>query len=257
MKKYRSYFILATVLAIASFAGCKKKSNTVSPPDIASFSATAQSGYTVGAKGTIWVTSTSLASGNYTVLYHYRGLTDSTIIAGQSASMVFANHGGTFQTPVLSDSSATYFTLDSIINSIGEVSVLTAGNLVTMADSTGLMTASVGGNPFISLHPVATANGPEMYINATYYAPGSTDHQELQFAVINDYTAPFTYTFSAPYVTGGAELTDYTTGGVVTREVSYGTVILTEATPMVVGSFSMTCVDSTRITGTFTCHSPY
>lgn len=254
MKKHMQYLFLSASIVIASFAGCKKKSNTPIKPDVSNFSATALSPYTIGTTGSILITSTSLAAGDYTLKYHYTPFdTNNTIY--QAATLVMSNHTGSFQTPILTDATGTDFTIDTIINSIGNGVALTTNNLVALVDSTGLMTATIGSSSFRVVSVAAEINGNNLSIGGQYYLFGPGSGTQIFFAIQN-YVAAGTYSFTNDFWGGDGALFTYSGSHMVIDTARYGTIIITATSPQLSGSFSVTCLDSTKMAGTFICAAP-
>jgi hypothetical protein len=252
MKKHISYLLVSVIFIAVPFGGCKKSDN--SPyPDVNNFSATALSNYTIGSPGNILVTSASLAPDNYTVKYHYTY--DTGYITGQSATLVMKNHTGSFQTSILTQDLVTYVTLDSIINSIGKAAPLTKNNLVTLCDSTGQMTLVMGSGSFQALYVAAEITTNNLYIDGECYLPGTTDHQDWVLEISN-YTVPGIYSFNYDFFGGGFGIYTFTGSSYVIDTGKYGTINITASSPLLTGTFSVTCTDSTKITGSFSCVAP-
>jgi len=250
MKSTAKYLTIAAISGILAFAACKKSSSrtTTTLPDASDFSAISPYAYMVGEKGDIQVTSTSLASGTYTVKYHYRDTTTE-----QSATLVMASHTGNFQTPVLwRGEGATYVTIDSIINSVGSA-VITTNNIVTLLDSNGVVTCNFGTTALRGVYVAADIISNDVIVDNYFYVPGNHAHTDIYMQIVN-YTAPGTYTLasgnfdkvvfadSSYYGVAGAYVID--TG-------SYGTLTITSVSPLFAGSYSFTCKDSAKVTGTF------
>jgi hypothetical protein len=253
MKKYIDCFLVSAIFVIAPFAGCKKNS-TPSRPDTGNFSATAYSGYVPGTSGTIFVSSTTLASGPYTVKYSYYGYGITfNPITGQSATLAFNNHTGSFQTQILTDSAVTYVTLDSIINSSGLAVALTSNNFVSLSDSNGLMEATMSnGTTFRATNIASYLSTSGLVIYGTDYLPGTINNNLLVFTT-ND--TPGTYRISNTLFTSQADYV-MNTSSFVTDTALYGVLTINTVAPLLTGTFTITYTDSVKMTGSFTCPAP-
>ena len=246
------------LLAIASFTACKKK-NVPAKTDVSNFSVAALGPYVAGGRGAIAVTSATLAAGDYTVKYACSG---SNNRPGLEATLTIANHTGSFQTPVLNGGAGlvTYVTIDSFINSSGSAAALTGGNLATLPDSTGLMTATifdVSSFRAVGVTMDTSNSGARIDIGGTYYGPGTMDSKTI-FMFISDYTnTTGTYSFYNQFINGGAVYELFTSGLTTDKQAQHGQINITATHPLLTGSFSMTFADSTKISGAFSCPALY
>ena len=254
MSKALSCIVL--ILAITSLTACKKKKSPAIT-DVSNFSVAAQGPYVAGGRGTVVVTTTTLAAGDYTVKYACSGSNNMPTL---EAMLTIANHTGSFQTPVLNAAAlgagVTYVTIDTIINSSGSPAPLTSGNIATLADSTGLMTATIfDASSFraVGVYLDSSNSGSRIDISGTYYLPGNMDYHSI-FMFISDYTnTTGTYSFFNQFINGGGLYELFSGGAITDKQALYGQINITAAHPLLTGSFSMTFADSTKISGAFSC----
>ena len=247
MKKNISLFAIVASIII-TLIGCTKKHSMSPPPDVSSFSATAVGPYTIGMPGVILISSASMANGTYTLRYHYKYL-DSSEIAG-STSFVMNDHSGSFQTPVLIEEPVTYVTIDSVANATGEGVALATNNFVALTDSTGLMTAVIGTIPFRTVSTYI-AYGINILVEGDYYIPGSKDRKGV-VATTTTYSGIGSYTLGDAIYISGVYSYSGTTNIYTYDTARYGILTINTTFPLLTGSVSFTCNDSTKVSASFT-----
>ena len=123
----------------------------------------------------------------------------------------------------------------------------------SLTDSTGIMTATVGGVAFKSIYVKATKTGSMLSIyGSTTFSGGPTID-----LTINQYaTAVMTTSFNIGDSTGINGSAGYLNTG-TSENAAHGTISITSVSPILSGTFSFTDIDSTKITGgTFSVTAP-
>jgi len=243
-----SFIIICTLLMFAWPFGCKKKNNPVKP-DVTNFWVDSQASFVPGRSATITVNSTSLASGTYTVKFDCAGYINS--FAGQSATLIMSNHLGTFQTPVLDSPYVTRVFIDSITNSDGLSAALSNNNAAEVSDSTGIMTANISGSTnFIAFNVYTYYLGPNLLIDGPMYSSVAVEDITLDLGIYNNSTGTINFRNDLSGIT-----LNNSSGNTVNYS-AYGQIIVTTASPLLAGTFSFTCTDSTKVNGSFSCPAP-
>jgi hypothetical protein len=98
-------------------------------PDVSNFSVSATSSVAQNASAVVTLSSTSLASGNYTITYNMSGANTAT---GLTASVTFASGSATFNTPVLANLGNTTITVASVENADNCSVSVSTGNTATV-----------------------------------------------------------------------------------------------------------------------------
>jgi hypothetical protein len=110
--------------------------------------------------------------------------------------------------------------------------------------------ASVDGATFYDSNCVAMASPTTLEIYEQTGPAGGGIYNDLSFEITSGYHDTGTYTFpdtSGAVTNAGAGIDS--NGNVLIGNV--GTVIITQASPRVVGTFSFTCVSGTKVKGSF------
>lgn len=259
MKKQLLYLIPAFLFILLVATGCNKSdsgTNTNSNPDISSFSFSGSASATAGQPASIAITSTSLGTGIFTI--HF-GLSGANAGSGLTATLDVMTGTGTFGTPVLTNAGTTTLTMTSISNAAGYSTPITGNNTVaittsTAHDSTGLMTATVGGAGFRATDiSTSLAGGTLLTVTGTAWEP------QLNAIVLyfKKYaSAPTTVNFSIADTTYSNGSASYILSGGATVNAAHGRLTITTTSPLLAGTFSFTNTDSTKISGSFTAPRP-
>jgi hypothetical protein len=252
MKKKISIFMTAMVIGVTTLnMSCQPNDNSIPGVDdiidLSDFSFDYASVFSEGASALMYITSSSLPDGDYTMIFDLSGANP---MSNVEALMSFANDKGTFKTPVLPQAGDMTITLKSIKSSDGKTAAITKSNVKNFTDSNGLMVWTYKGNTYTAKHVIAMMNGSNLSITGRIWAAPGTQHI-LYFD--NFSGSPSTCNFSKASLPtkGGSNLsTDLQLG-------QYGTITVAGTSPLLTGTFSYTTSDSNKVTlGTFSCKAP-
>jgi hypothetical protein len=249
MKIIRSFLVVA-VLAGALFLSCKKSKGPT--PDLDNFTMADSGSFLPGGQATITVNSTTLADGTYTIYYVI--FPDGYVkpyATGVHSTLVMSNHVGTFQTAPLDTPNYVVISAESISNQAGGTTFVNS-RLGSYVDSLGMMKVQKNGKDTFSTPAVkAKFNGAMIEVDA--YSP--------QLGTITGYDF-VTLIFNNQL---GVQILDSNNGqgqyghfynSVTANIFTRTTLTITSLTPLLTGSFSAVCADSTKFTGTFSCPAP-
>ncbi|MFI5141750.1 MAG: DUF6252 family protein [Bacteroidia bacterium] len=161
---------------------------------------------------------------------------------------------GSFTTPALPNAGKTFLTIISITNSNGGGTTFISNNKYTINDSTGLMTATIGGAGFSATDVLATITGNKLTIRGVLssepYLTAITlniDSFTRTNGIINFDSHIVPEIANALYQLPGG-------GGNVSAN---GKITILSVQPTLSGTFSFTSMDSTKITsGSFNAPTP-
>jgi hypothetical protein len=250
MKMIRSFLALAA-LAGALFLSCKKHKGP-SLPDVSNFSVVDSGTFIPGGRGTVTVNSTMLADGTYTVYYFIfpDGFVKPYRTAAH-ATLAMRNHTGTFQTEPLDTPNFVILQLDSIINEAGGGASI--NYLVTLTDSVGMMTVKMNGrDTFRAPNVTATYEGGMVQVSACSPRSGIMGTYRYVVLYLEDNLGVHSFNNSTHQGAYSAFIDSATFPNTFVEEE----VTITALTPLLTGSFSATCADSTKMSGTFSCPAP-
>lgn len=255
MKIIRSFLVVA-VLAGALFLSCKKSKPAA--PDVDNFAMVDSGSFVPGGQATVTVNSTTLADGTYTLYYFIwpNGFVKPNATPVHS-TLVMSNHTGTFQTAPLDTPNWVVMQANSIESQAGVSANIydrnaTFSNMSSFTDILGMMKMQKNGKDTFST-PAVTANFNGGWIEVDGYSP--------QLGTITAYTSVYLIFGNRP----GVQILDSSIapGGYAYFNNSYtakvfvrDTITITSLTPLLTGSFSAICADSTKFTGTFSCAPP-
>lgn len=215
--------------------------------DISDFSFDYASVFTEGAGALMYIGSTSLPDGDYTMIFDLSGANP---MANVEAIMSFANDKGSFKTPSLSEAGDMTITLKSIKSSDGKTAAITKNNVKNFTDSNGLMTWTYKGKTYTAKHVIASMNGSNLDITGRVWTAPGIQHI-LYFDNFSGSASTCNFSKATLPTKGGSNLsTDLQLG-------QYGTITVTGTSPLLTGTFSYTTSDSNKVTlGTFSCKAP-
>ena len=255
MKKHFKNSLTALLIVFAALAGCKSDapSAPVPLPNIADFAITGSSPFDAGTSSTLNVSCSSMGSGTYTVYFSLAGA--DTLQAG-SASLVLSGGTGSFKTPALPNPGLVFLTLNSITNINGGGTLFPPNTSYTLNDSTGEMAATIGGSTtFNAADVLATITGNTLTIRGEVDEPGLTTIT----LYIDNFTNQTGVTYFSSTIVPAVASAMYTStsvagGGSLSAN---GTINIISLSPLIAGTFSFTCMDSTKITsGSFSAVAP-
>lgn len=246
--------ILSALLVCMLLPACRKQKSTPIP-DVSNFVARPQQNYTIRvspntftANGAIMITSTSLTSDHYTVRYHCKGTIDTAVSSNFVTTLTMVNGQGSIVVPPAGSSYATFYTIDSVINSDGIASApVSPGNNVSLSDSTGLVITVINSEDSIRAYNVRAAyNAFALQMTAVLYT-SITDYNVLYLYTRLDSGNSGTYNISGfdCYLT----FTTRSAGTTTSHMSSYGTITLSSFSPFIFGNYNVTCTDSTKLNG--------
>jgi hypothetical protein len=249
MKIVRS-FLAISVLSGVIFLSCKKNSGSGSP-NVTDFSVVDSGIFLGGARATVTVNSTTLADGTYTLYYLMFPVgfvkPYSTLIP---ATLVISNHTGTFKTEPL-DTNFVIVQVDSLVNGAGAYA--SVNKLVTLTDSTGMMTLQMNGrDTFRTPNVNATYSSGMVQVSACSPKSGVMGQYRYVTLYVNNSLGTQSFHNTANQGAYSAFILSQTYFNAFVEEE----VTLTSLTPLITGSFSATCADSTKMSGTFSCPAP-
>ena len=254
-KLFKNALSALLIIALIVPMGCSKSGSNgaqVPLPDISDFTILNATPFTAGAaSSTVNIYCTSLGSGTYKVFFD---LTGSNTIKSQSATLNMYDSYGSFKTPVLPNPGATFLTINSITNINGGGTAFRSNNKYTLNDSTGLMTAVIGGNSFTATDVLATVTGNKLTIRGMLSSEPNITSITLN---IDSFTrSNGTINFSNRIVPEIANaLYQLPAGG--GNVSANGTITILSVQPTLSGTFSFTSMDSTKITsGSFNTATP-
>jgi len=243
MRKVLMLWVAIVLITGAVNTGCTLAGGDIVLPNIANLSIQSISTFVPGDLVQVSLFSNTLLPGSYEVQYNISG---ANVFTSQTTVVNLVNDSGSFSTPILANAGITTLTITEITNSSGGAA---STNIVkSFSDSDGLMTSAISlpGPGFTAQDVKATLTGSSLTIKGTYWSP-------LQTITLNiDNYTPGTgsYTLNA----GGNAIYDIPG---TTDNSAYGVVTITATSPLLTGTFSFTCKDSTRLSsGTFSCAAP-
>ena len=251
MKFIRSFLAVA-VLAWLLLPSCKKHSGP-GLPAVTNFLVVDSGSFQPGGRATVTVNSPSLADGTYTFYYFvFPNGYNQPYSTPVHSTLVMSNHTGTFQTVPLDTSAFVLLLTDSIVNE-GGGGVSVGGAIVTLIDSTGMMTLQMNGrDTFRTPSVVATNDGGLVQVVATSPVWGSIGEYRYVYLYLNN-------SLGVQSFSNGSNMSTYALfldSATIANNFVYGEITVTALTPLVAGSFSVTCADSTKMSGTFSCPAP-
>jgi hypothetical protein len=252
MKKNIPGFMFVMLLCMTTLSmSCTPKDDVVPNiddlVDVSDFSLDYASVFTEGAGAMMYISSTSLDDGDYTMYFDLAGTNP---MSNVEAIMSFAGDKGTFKTPSLTNPGDMTITLKSIKDSEGKTVSITKNNVKSFTDSNGLMVWTYKGTTYTAKHVLPMLTGGNLSITGRIWKAPGIQHV-LYFD--NFSGSPSTCNFSKATLPtkGGSNLsTDLQLG-------QYGTITVTGTSPLLTGTFSYTTSDSNKVTlGTFSCKKP-
>ena len=243
MKKVWVFWMAIAVLAFAAGSSCTLSGGSIILPDISNLTIQSLSTFVPGDSVLVKLHSISLTPGTYEIHYSLSG---ANVAPGQLVEVSMLNDSGSFYTPPMANAGITTLTITEVTSPSGGNA---STNIVkTFSDSTGLMASaiSVAGSGFSAQDVKATLTGTLLTIKGTLWKP-----LETVTLNINNYAHA---TGSFALNTGGNAI--YSIPTKIDSSV-YGVVNITATAPLLTGTFSFTCKDSTRLSsGTFSCVAP-
>lgn len=249
MKIIRSLLAIS-VLAAVLFLSCKKNSGSGSP-NVTDFSVVDSGIFLSGGRATVKVNSTTLTDGTYTLYYFIFpvGFVN-PIRTSIPATLVMSNHTGTFQTEPL-DTNFVIVQVTSIVNGAGADADV--NKLVTLTDSTGMMRLQMNGrDTFKTPNVNATYSRGMVQVSACSPVSGIMGTYRYVTLYVNNNLGTQIFHNTANQGEYSAFILSKTHFNAFVEEE----VTLTSLTPLITGSFSATCADSTKMSGTFSCPAP-
>ncbi|MCD6013632.1 MAG: hypothetical protein K0Q79_3494 [Flavipsychrobacter sp.] len=246
MNIIHSFLALAVLIGI--LFSCKKNNQKPAPPDVSNFSLVDSGTFIPGGRAKVRVNSTTLPDGTYTI-YYYSATSVPVKTNGGPATLVMSNHTGTFHTEPLDTPYYVIIRADSIVNGAGGGAKVKYTALFT--DSLGMMVAQMNGNDFFKTPGVkATSNGARVYLQGILPRPSVRGGYSYIFLNIENKL--------------GVQNINDTMGvcGIFANETmneihfARGEVTIGSLAPLFTGSFAVTCMDSSKMTGTFSCLAP-
>jgi len=243
MKKAGTFLVAMILMVAIANTGCTLSGGDIVLPNVANLSIQSLSTFVPGDSVLVTLYSTTLIPGAYEIHYSLGG---ANVANGQTAEVNLLNDTCSFYTIVMANAGISSLTITEITNSSG-------GNASTdvyktFSDSTGQMASaiSVAGSGFSAQDVNATLTGTLLTIKGTYWKPLET----ITLNIDNYTHSTGSYTLNA----GGTAI--YTIPGATDSSVD-GVVNITATSPLLTGTFSFTCKDSTRLSsGTFSCVAP-
>jgi hypothetical protein len=242
--------LLFIVLAAGTLLSCKKK-NTPAVPDVGNFYFVDPGMFRPNERGSVTVNSTTLADGNYTIYYFMfpEGYVEPMLhrISSQ-ATLVMSNHTGTFKTEPLGTPYFMVIQADSLVNSSG--GGVSINRLATLVDSTGMMKVQANGADLLSTFSVtAKPNGASIELLAESPVVGGM----AQYHFVDLYLAA---NVGVQSINNLSSYGGFTNNATWMKNFVAGEVTITTLAPLLTGSFSVTCSDSTKMSATFSCPAP-
>lgn len=246
----RGFLLCLATLSIVYIPGCTLTGGNIILPDIASLSIKSISTFVPGDSATVTLYSSTLTPGPY--LLHYN-LSGANVSNGDTAIVYLNDSIATFSTHMLANPGNTTLTLTMITNSSGGYATLSKNNTKTFTDSIGLMTATFNDTgAYKAMHVTASLAGNVLTIQGTYWKPLTT----ITLNIANYTHATGTIYFNAGDITNADGNALYTTPA-KTDSSQHGIITITNAAPLLSGTFSFTNKDSSTISsGTFSCAAP-
>jgi len=240
------------VLVVALFPSCKKHKGP-SVPVVANLSLADSGTFLPGGRATMTVNAAILADGTYTLYYYVFPIGyNQPYSMPVHSTIVISNHTGTFQTVPLDTPSFVELLPDSLVSAAGEIFYVPS-SYITLTDSTGLMAVQMNGkDTFKTPSVVATYAGQYLQVVATSPVSGEIGLYRYVYLYLNDSLGvqnlanSAIHSFYSAFI-NNASVANYFVSGEVT---------VTALAPLVTGSFSVTCADSTTMSGTFSCPAP-
>ena len=253
MKKISGKAFVALFVVFVAVMGCSKNGGNnaeVPLPNIGDFTIVNATAFAAGSTSTVNIYCSTLGSGTYSVHFD---LTGSNTDSSRSATLVMNNNVGSFKTPVLNNAGETFLTLNSITNINGGGTAFVTNRTYTLSDSTGLMSAIVGGSTTFNAYDVlATLTGNQLTIRGTVPEPS----QNVITLVIDSFTRTNGVINFSNYIVPEVAhaLYQMPVGGFVSAN---GVINIITVQPVLSGTFSFTGMDSTKVTsGSFSCATP-
>jgi hypothetical protein len=250
-------FCALALLWITVETGCTKNDSGSGNalPDVSNFSISTATSVSAGAAAAVSVSAPSLGTGVFTIHFN---LSAPNAATDQTATLTMSGATGIFQTPVLASVGSTTLTATSITNSVGNTASITGNNTIVITttaphDSTGLMNATINSLPFRATDVTATLSGSSLTISGTVWTPGLS-----QIVLYNNRYSHNTGTiyFNTADTTTSRGSAHYSATGGVAQVAAYGSITITNTSPLLTGSFSFTNPDSSRVNGTFSTPAP-
>lgn len=220
--------------------------------------------YYLATATTVYFTS-ALSDGDYFVRYSLaptdQNAGSKQVYSKLQATLTFKNGKSSLQTPVLKEKQCMTLTIDSISNSDGKGTIL---SLVShFCDSSGVMTATINGQPFKTHRVLAGVDDTVLIIIGDIGTVTKVGSSQLCIGIapftrasgsFNLYTAPVTAShaynyYYPPTITSGVPADFYF--------LESGQANITTVTPILNGTFSFTTNNGIKIeNGTFTVAAP-
>lgn len=256
--KTASVAVLLALLLSLLFIACKKSKQNTLVPNVTGFTVSPQKNYTIcrsvylhQAEGTLKIMSPSLADGNYLVKYHYRDVFDTANCLSLVSVVAIKEHQGNFNVPPAISAIATFYTIDSIINTDGmSASPAGEGRQTSLSDSTGMLTCiSDSAEPFEAAYVFAKSENSLFIVAARHYT-SIVDYNELTIQMSVTPGISGTYSLDT-YAGDQASYTKYSRGITTTLTALEGIITITGFTPVISGSYSIVCTNGAKINGAF------
>ncbi len=249
MKKLFTLAIAAAALSYLFTTGCVKADvnvnstdNTNGNTDVSDFHLSAAASFIPGAAAVINIHSTTISDGDYTMNYSLSG---GNVYTG-NASMHMSGGAGSFNTQVLSAGASTSIIVNSITNSSGATTNITANNSSSFFDSSGTMHLNQQiGDPFYATDVTASITGSMLNIVGTMWEP---DLRTANLTIYNFTTnnLPKTVTIN----TGSDGRVALTSGSI--KVAAHGTITIQSINNSIIeGTYAGTWQDSSTFSGDF------
>ncbi len=261
MKKTLYTLFLLISLSIVAFS-CKKSEKSTTnpvvtaktPPDVSNFLVSSIVPYVPGSQGSVLLSSSSLAAGNYTVYYH---CSYNNRLNNLAATVTLAAGTATLVTPVLDTARFTIVTVDSIRNADNLTAALTDNNEATLVVGTGFLNSSLTNtDSFKAVAVWSDTTGTMLRIFAFAYPPTGRLHRVVNLYLRNYNNTGISSNFTVANPIAGCNYSSELPGSAQSTYSIYGNITITATFPLLTGNFNITCLDSTKLIGNFSCQPP-